>query len=132
MMIISFWLLVFSLCLFFMFVKYPGHISSASPLKIKNMNLSPTLTDSFFVLNNDGTCSLSTVATTNNGANMAKATSHSPMRRPQAPRLEGIQGCLNDCVMARYLSTDMAVIVNTLEATATPVWSKYLFMLKLK
>lgn len=69
---------------------------------------------------NEGTYTRSTVATASNGANIAKATSHNPARRPQAPRLEGSQGWRSDCVMARYLSTDIAVMVNTLEATATP------------
>ena len=67
------------------------------------------------------------MATASNGAKIAKATSHKPARRLQAPRLDGIQGCRSDCVMARYRSTDIAVIVNTLEATATPVGDIFFF-----
>lgn len=91
-----------------------GHFS------VQNSMLRSTQTDPFRVLDNEGTYSLSTVATARSGAKMARATSQSPARRLQAPRLDGIQGCRRDCVMARYRSTDIAVMVNTLEATATP------------
>uniref|UniRef100_A0A2H1WAE8 SFRICE_016558 n=1 Tax=Spodoptera frugiperda TaxID=7108 RepID=A0A2H1WAE8_SPOFR len=84
------------------------------------LNIITKLTDPFRVLDNEGTYSLSTVATARSGAKMARATSQSPASRLQAPRLDGIQGCRRDCVMARYRSTDIAVMVNTLEATATP------------
>ncbi|GBP91553.1 hypothetical protein EVAR_66779_1 [Eumeta japonica] len=67
-----------------------------------------------------GTNSLCTDATASRGAKMAKDTTYRAPSSSSAPFLDGIQGCLSDWVIAKNRSTDMAVIVNTLDATATP------------
>lgn len=55
------------------------------------------------------------------GENIAKAIHHNSRITNAAHFLFGSLGILMDWVMARYLSTDIAVIVNTLADTATPM-----------
>lgn len=66
-----------------------------------------------------GTGSLLTVATISSGMNINKAAHHRRNRRSKACFLPGGRS-LGSGEMESHRSTDIAVIVNTLAATATP------------